>query len=394
MRDASFCDSSFVSEAHPLPPSHSCQAVDPWESEAMRDGFSKDIYQNLKDLSLAVASKKNVDPEFLKILQQDIDTLRRVYDKRTISHDSHVWSELYRMNVNLQQVAATMSALAADKHLSPASSSSDAASSASQAPCSSVPFFEEDISIPLVGKIEDPLNLRSDNECPVNKGLQILHDEGYCVRRVKGTGHCLFSSIATHLLMEERLTALLSKLPALKAQGLLGALDPKGCIDTCQQKIREGMPIEVLLQNEKIYDAWVMLLRTMASNWWHNEIRQHGGEREIHLAHAAREMMPELQQNPDDREVCAIYLRHMASMPEHRYGGAPEIFALKTILGIDIHTIDAKELGKTSSQADVYKILPRVMDLSGMWLLYAGSHFDPLYLAGQFPNNMEDVAKK
>ena len=372
VEESGFRDPSYVPE--PLrPPMAACSqmVVDPLEKEASRKGFSKDIALNIEDLSSAVASKKNVDPEFLKILQHDIDTLHRVYDKGQIPHDSHVWSELHRMNVRLQEVATTMHGLAAVNHCSPPAASRPVPSP-----------FGEDVSIPLVGKVEDPLTLCSDDSSPVNKGLQILHDEGYRVRRVRGNGHCLFSSIAAHLVTDERLAELRAKLPQLAEQGLLGAFDATSLIETCQQKLRDGVSVEALMQNERMYNDWVTFLRTIATNWWKKQIGQHG-DPEVDLANAAREAMPKLRQKPSNPEVCALYLQSMASMSERRYGGVPEIFALGKALGVNINVIDAKKLGETASQEAMYTILPKVADLSEMWLLYRGSHFDPLYLAEQ-----------
>ena len=231
--------------------------------------------------------------------------------------------------------------------------------------------------------------MSSDN-ASVNKGLQILHDGGYRVRRVRGNGQCLFSSIATLLLTEERLTALRSQLPNLKDRALYGDLDPLSLIDTCLQMLHDGVSVEALLQNPQTNDRWVNFLRTIATNWLHKEIIQNP-ECQVQLAQAAREAIPELRQNDNDREVCQIYLRRMASMTEPCYGGEPEIFALKSILGIDIHSIDVKTLGSLTSQAAVDSSLPQIADLSDIWLLYHGSHFDPLYLPEQIPHGMLDV---
>lgn len=368
-----FPSSSFAAQAAPLSPQveslePSHEERDSWENEVIRDGFARDIALNIKDLADTVASNKHIDNEFFDILQQDIDHLRSAYTKRDISPDSHVWSELYRMNIRLQEVAAKRYGWASASHAAPSSSLAAYTSSSL-----------DDGFIPLVGKIDDPLSLLSEEGTPVSKGLQILHDGGYRVRRVRGNGHCLFSSIASHLVTKERLAHVRELVGHLRSEGLLGAIDPLPYIREFEQKLASGVSVETLLQNEQNYAASVVLLRTIAANWWRKEIAKNE-ERLVALAHDAREAMPDLRSNSDNKQVCETYLRRMVSMTECRYGGQPEIFALKNILGIDIRAVDLKDLGTESSKRAVDTILPTDGDRPGIWLVYHGSHFDPLYL--------------
>jgi hypothetical protein len=288
--------------------------------------------------------------------------------KRGISHDSHVWSELYRMNMRLQEVAAKRFDLEHASRSSPSPSKAAHASSSL-----------DDMFIPLVGQIDDPLSLPSQEGTSVHKGLQTLHDGGYHVRRVRGNGHCLFSSIAAHLITKERLAHLRELTEVLRLEQLLGSIDPLSPIRELEQKLDSGSSVETLLQNEQNYTACVVYLRTIATNWWRKEISANE-ERLVSLAHAAREAMPDLRRNSNDKQVCETYLRRMVSMTDCRYGGEPEIFALKNILGINICTIDLKDLGEASSKQALDRILPGEKDHAAIWLVYRGSHFDPLYL--------------
>jgi len=356
----------------PLPVSDPTQLqTDPWEKEAGREGFYKDLTLNVQDLLSSVSSGADIDPEFLRILQKDIDTLRHVYEIRKVSHQSSEWADLGKENGHLQEVAVRMKDLASKAGVGGSSTVSRASS----------PSFDEDEVFPLIGKIDDPLHLPCDYDHPAYKGLQILHDEKYAVRRVKGNGHCLFSSMAAHLITEARLSSLQTKLPLMKAQGWLGDIDPSGIIGDALRKIKEGASVESILQKDDVYKEWIVFLRTLATKWWEKQLGQE--ERREHLAHAAREVLPALKENENDKEVCMTYLRSMASMDEHKYGGEPEIFALQNILGINIHTIDAANLGKAGSQAEIDAILPKFADLSEIWLLYRSSHFDALYLSEQ-----------
>ncbi len=344
-------------------------SIDPRIREAMREGFARDVESNIGLLSESVSARKEIDPEFLQILQQDIDNLRSVYDQRRLPHDSHVWSELYRMNIRLQEVAATMRNLAAMRQ--------------SASPQSQTVGGAAGNGLPLVGALRSPLDLRSDLPCAINTGLEILHTQGFLVRRTKGTGHCLFSSVAAHLLTEERLVALQKQLPGLQAQGLIHGAGVGSLIEACLLLLRQGVSIETIMNNRERYDAWVKFLRAASVNWWRREMRN-SPERCVHLANAARESIPSLCHTDDNREACENYLQRMTSMEDARYGGEPEMFALSSILGLTIRAIDVKALGQeTIGSGGVSKILPLSALPSDIWLLYRGSHFDALYLPRQ-----------
>lgn len=458
-----FCNSPCPPGPKASVPAH---LVDPWEAEVTREGFASDLRQNLKDLSKAVFQKKSVDLEFFNILQRDIDLLSKAYDAQHIAHDSHVWSELYRMNVRLQELAATMHEVSKNgllrtqgsthsaQHRAPSSvpprqpAKAPAASpahpghplrggslrrgahpnspiltavkhfvsplnvyfqqlastarkisqnvlSGTQASTPSKDqviqpstFVADNSVVPLVGKMASPMSVASDDDSPVNFGLSALQEKGYRVRRIRGNGHCLFSSIASHLLTQERLADVKHRLPAMKNQRLFGALDADGLIDTCQQKLREGVSVEQILHDDKTYLAWVQFLRTISVNWWRQSITDTPDLR-YHLALAARESMTRLPSTLSDQEVCDRYLDSMMAMTEEpRYGGVPEMYALQEILGITINAIDANQVGCAKSQREVDSLLPKVADLSHMWLLYKGSHFGPLYLPEQVSSNI------
>jgi hypothetical protein len=349
---------------------------DPWETESMRDNFAKDIEENLKVLATSISCKKKIDPEFLKILQKDISMLSKAYDKRNVAHDSHVWSEVYRMNIRLQEAAARMHGLASD-------SLSGASSGTFEGQCPQVSSLKDtDVVVPLVGAIDRPMVLASDTPCVANKGLQALQDRGYNIRKVRGNGHCLFSSMAAHLLTNERLVALKQRLLNMKEQGLLGSVDFEALINTCLQKLSSGSSVEGLLQDEQMYRSWVQLLRTISVNWWRKTIHEEA-EDKVLFAHAARESLQELSPQLSDDEVCDMYLQKMELLSEAKYGGAPEMYALEKALGITLHMIDVKGLGRSESPEAIDAQLPKIANLADMWILYNGSHFDPLYLPEQ-----------
>ena len=192
---------------------------------------------------------------------------------------------------------------------------------------------------------------------------QVL-ESGYRVRRVRGNGHCLFSSIATHLMSTERLVALQKRLPGAEDQRIIGL---------SIQQLKEGKSVEAILQDEAMYASWVKLLRIRAVEWWGKKIHE-SGEKLEGLALAAREAIPELRDNSNDREVCDQYLRTMSAMVEIKYGGSPEIQALEGVLGMSIHPVDLKQI----AELGLSRVPPPSSADHDVWILYKGSHFDSL----------------
>lgn len=355
---------------------------DPWEKEVLREGFAEDLEKNLEDLASGISVNRLVDAEFLTIFQKDIDMLARAYVRNHLALDSKECVELRRMNIRLQELAAMMQKVVND-NLSRIRGKGSVQQSVQEAS-----NFWSDNVVPLVGPFERPVTLASDNETPIiKKGLQTLDEGGYRVRRVRGNGHCLFSSIAALLLNDEHLSSIKRQLPGMKREGLLGSFDGERLINTCHERLQAGVSVEQLLQDEKIYYDWIKFLRLISVNWWKKNI-QESVETRAELANAAREAMPVLRTKKDDQEVCDTYLKRMESLEaeEPRYGGFPEIHALENIFGIPIHTIYVKDVGEAALKNRTQTILPQIADLSHMWLLYRSSHFDPLYLPEQVPS--------
>jgi hypothetical protein len=361
-----------MATVHSAATSHPVE-IGAWEKEVAGDHFHKDLQLNLRDFDSSVIAGRDVDREFIAILGRDLTLLRAHYQSHASDLNSHRLSELPEMDTTLKKISSQLGKVRDGS----VTGGKKGATVSADSP--------EDVHTPLVGAIGSPLDLRTGDKSPmaqrINAGLTLLEKDGFRVRRVRGNGHCLFSSVASQLLTVERLTALKAKVPALIAQGMIPPQnpDPMQMIDWWIEHVRAGDSVEKLFQDERVYNDWVLFLRRISTGYWRNLIKDDRTKDKAvtALAPTAKHAMPTLRKL-SNLQACMQYLERMSTLSSAgvvEYGGPAEIEGLDHILGIRIKVADAVLLDDGKYWGEMF----RIMDPNDMWLLYQNNHYNALY---------------
>jgi hypothetical protein len=254
------------------------------------------------------------------------------------------------------------------------------------------PFVRETVAdlSPLVSLCTGP-------QVPIYWALKEIDDVGcWQVRRIRGDGHCLYGSVAAHLVTPGRLAALAEKIPQLQQQGLLEGLsfNPQDLIAQC----RDSADSFALMRDQGVYIRWVELLRTINVNALRQGILDDQETTERIIANEARTTLgdhwkelleekdlPPLRDDSSNHDIAQAYLRRMLDLDSPLYGDVQDTVRIGEALGISIKyvsvtdpaALDLTQLeGEQAAGVEYDRETDSFRDT--FILLYRDKHFDAL----------------
>lgn len=314
---------------------------DPWIVEAKRSGFVESLEDNIHTLEESLRGGKEVSPEFVHILEKDIDMLRAVYRDKKLKSDSGEVQKLNALNLHLGQIIARFF----DKGF---------------------PGSSDDVVVP---EARPRINIEEFQvEIPESDRQEL---RGCSVIPIKGDGHCLFRSIAAHLLTLEHIQKLRQRVDGL--QKLVPEVNLRSLFDTCEGLLKENKTVDAILLDPEISKRWISALRGIATQWWVGQCNAFPDE-------ASSQAFMEAIRLSNTRDAAdflmAHYLSTMGSYDEACWGGEQEVVALQKALDIPIHLVDLETPAAQRKEG----LLPRMGPLTDIYLLRRPGHYDALYL--------------
>lgn len=275
-----------------------------------------------------------------------------------------------------------------------------------------------DVSVPLAGKlhcaISDIFSSSGD------KAATNLLGTVFTGCKIKGDGHCMFRSIALTLL--DHYAKNPAALLALVRKNIASMKDgPYAIAQECQKNIeisltalQKGEPIDEMIRNRALSNAWVLFLRRLAA---HSLVSR--GEDALYDAanHMATELndkhlVDELQRltgevhmirtgekEPEEiatvlpaladcqKEIASRYLSAKVDMSgaDASYGTNLELVSLSRALGLPIVTVDVtlsaanKQFAYNSFPGNSFTSSDAPPPAEGIFLLFRGNHYNALF---------------
>jgi|AMWB02.1.fsa_nt_gi hypothetical protein len=316
--------------------------ISSWRKEAEDPNFFKALEQNVGILETSLRGGSLVAPEFLAILQKDVDMLRAVYRDRNLKSNSKELRDLNALNLKLGELAAKYF----DKGVP---GSSKAVEVPEARPRVNMDVYEAEVS---------ESDLRELINCSVLS--------------VKGDGHCLFRTVAAHLLTQEHLAELKRRVDMLQKM-VPHDIDIKRLIEDCEALLKQNKSVDEILLTPGISERWIKALRSIATEYWSTKFRES----------PTKDPVPTFIQTirasgveGSDDDMIGHYMSTMGSFDLACWGGHQEIIALSESLQIPIHIIDLETPRAQRSEP----LLPAVANLSDIYVLRRPGHYDAIYL--------------
>jgi hypothetical protein len=336
-------------------PSPLAHVPDVWREEAKRQDFFEALKQNVNMLEESLQGGKTVAPEFIEILQKDVDALGAVYRERQLKPNAPEQRNLRDLNVKLGQLAA--------KYFD-----------------QGLPGWNEGVVVP---EARPRVNIHAFELGLSPADLEELKD--CSVVPVRGDGNCLFRAVAAHLLTHDHLEAL------KKNTGELQRMVPEGVnlhnlVEECDNLLRQNKSVDEILCTPEVSKKWVLALRGIATQWWCDKFSRSPSEVGVSTFLQALRMPSEVRrekggvapmaQEEDDGTLMAQYVSGMGSFDCGWWGGEQEIVALQEALEIPIRVVDVQ----TPLAQRRASLLPSPVDPADICLLHRPGHYDALYL--------------
>ncbi len=290
-----------------------------------------EIAYNLSIMEKAITrdgKAKEIDEGFIAIFRADLDNLKKQEDPSQLN-------KVQSLDLRLESIAQKIF---------------EAQSKISQ---------YVSVSLPLVDVRQPISSLMNgyEEKSDMHDGLKSL-SKHYEFHRVKGDGHCLFRAVTAGLLLDN---AKKVEEVFLKS-GLFEMADFQALRAPLQRLYNKEITALSILQDLQISDLFVKAMRYLAVS----EVEK-AGQKDDDFSSTI---------TVESGKNFTTYLHEMRSMEEKRYGGEPEINALKAIFQLNTLLIyDAASCGKNKTV-----IPPHIETLSeeSFALLRRGEHYDLL----------------
>jgi hypothetical protein len=313
-----------------------------WRREAEDPNFFKALEQNVGILETSLRGGSLVAPEFLAILQKDVDMLRAVYRDRNLKGNSKELHDLNALNLKLGELAAKYF----DK---------------------GVPGSSEAVEVP---EARPRVNMEAYEAEVSESDLRELMD--CSVLPVKGDGHCLFRAVAAHVLTQDHLEALKQRMDVLQKM-VPHDIDLARLIEDCKDLLKQNKSVDEILLSPGISERWIRALRSIATEHWSTKFRESPKKDPVPtFIQAIRASGVE----GSDEDMIGHYMSTMGSFDLACWGGHQEVIALSESLQIPIHIIDLE----TPRAQRGEPLLPAVANLSDIYVLRRPGHYDAIYL--------------